>query len=97
MRKHIEICHHLKLVLCKYLLYNILIAIFIECLIVYYIVILINTSLLVNKYLKIVFISQNRKKFQSFTDHKLRVSQESTDSLYTSIREGKLHETLLDR
>lgn len=39
----------------------------------------------------------NRKKFQSFKDHKLRVCDESRDGLYDAIGAGKLHEALLDR
>ena len=38
-----------------------------------------------------------RKKFQSFVDHKLRVSGQSCDNLDHARRDGKLHEALLDR
>lgn len=37
------------------------------------------------------------KRFQSFTDHKLRISGESKSALLTAKTTGKLHEALLDR
>ena len=39
----------------------------------------------------------HRKKFQSFKDHKLRVSKDSVDDLHKAKTTGKLHEALLDR
>ena len=43
------------------------------------------------------YFSFYSKKFQSFQDHKLRINKTSRDSLYSSVRDGKLHEALLDR
>ena len=37
------------------------------------------------------------KKFQSFSDHHLRVSSDDKGSLEGAKQEGKLHEALLDR
>ena len=38
-----------------------------------------------------------RKKFQSFKDHKLRVSKDGVGDLHKAKSSGKLHEALLDR
>ena len=42
-------------------------------------------------------IAVSRKKFQSWEDRRVRVSEESRDKLESARREGKLHEALLDR
>lgn len=45
----------------------------------------------------VVVLMDDRKKFQSFQDRKLRVNEEDSGTLKKSRTEGKFHEALLDR
>ena len=49
------------------------------------------------KFLLSINFVYHRKKFQSFKDHKLRVSEDSVGDLHKAKSSGKLHEALLDR